>query len=152
VRKRWSLTSQMAVPHQADPNWKTDRVSETLDSHPPIMQLTAREHFNDSTPGGSMQHTSFWETKTAQLVRKFPAFYGTQRFINVFTTVCHNILSWVRQIQYTSPNYIYVTSVLILLSHLHQLLLYRSSTLFYRFVIFSMHATYTIFLMKWYTE
>jgi hypothetical protein len=24
-----------------------------------------------------------------QLVKKFPAFYGTQRFITVFTTTCH---------------------------------------------------------------
>jgi hypothetical protein len=40
----------------------------------------------------------------AQLVEKFPAFYGTQRYTAVFTTACHWSISWARWIQPT-PQY-----------------------------------------------
>jgi len=30
----------------------------------------------------------------AQLAKTFPSFYGTRRFITVFTTACHWTLSW----------------------------------------------------------
>jgi len=32
----------------------------------------------------------------SQLVKKFPAFYGSQRFINAFTRTCHLSLSWAK--------------------------------------------------------
>jgi len=32
----------------------------------------------------------------SQLVKKFPAFYGTRRFITVFTSACHLPVSWAR--------------------------------------------------------
>jgi hypothetical protein len=35
----------------------------------------------------------FGKLIVTQLVKKFPAFYGTQRFITVFTTACHWSLS-----------------------------------------------------------
>ena len=35
----------------------------------------------------------------SQLVKKFPAFYGTQRFITAFTSARHLSLSWARSIQ-----------------------------------------------------
>jgi hypothetical protein len=38
-----------------------------------------------------------------QLVNKFPAFYGTRRFIIMFTTARHWSLSWARWIQFTTP-------------------------------------------------
>jgi len=31
---------------------------------------------------------------SSQLVTKFPAFYGTRRFITAFTSACHLSLSW----------------------------------------------------------
>jgi len=34
-----------------------------------------------------------------RLVKKFPAFYGTRRFIIIFTSACHLSLSWARPIQ-----------------------------------------------------
>jgi len=37
-----------------------------------------------------------------KLDRKFPAFYGTRRFITAFTRVRHCSLSWARWIQSTS--------------------------------------------------
>ena len=38
-----------------------------------------------------------------QLVKKFPAFYGTRRFCTVFTTAHHLSLSWTSAVQCTSP-------------------------------------------------
>jgi len=36
---------------------------------------------------------------SSQLVKKFPAFYGTRRFIITFTRTRHLSLSWARSIQ-----------------------------------------------------
>jgi hypothetical protein len=77
---------------------------------------------------------------TVKPVSKFPASHGTQRFITVFTTICHKILFWARWNRYTSPNLISVTFLLILLPQLYHILLCGSTELFYT-VITSMHAT-----------
>ena len=39
-----------------------------------------------------------------QLVKKFPTFYGTRRFITAITSVCHLSLSWARQIPSIYPH------------------------------------------------
>jgi hypothetical protein len=49
-----------------------------------------------------------------QLVKTFPAFYGTRSFITVFTRVRHWSLFWARWIQSTPPHTIYLKSILIL--------------------------------------
>jgi hypothetical protein len=54
-----------------------------------------------------------------QLVKKFPAFYGTRRFITAFTIARHLSLSWSSPIQSISPHTISWRSILILSSHLH---------------------------------
>jgi len=54
----------------------------------------------------------------SQLVKKFPAFYGTQRFINVFTNVRNRSLSWARSIQSILPHPTSWRSILILSSNL----------------------------------
>jgi hypothetical protein len=41
----------------------------------------------------------------SQLVKKFPTFYGTWRFITAFASACHLSLSWARSIQYMSPSH-----------------------------------------------
>ena len=46
------------------------------------------------------QHTS-WEVIFPQLVKKFPNFYRTSRFVAAFTRVFHFFLSWARWIQST---------------------------------------------------
>ena len=53
-----------------------------------------------------------------QLVKKFPAFHGTRRFITALTRVRHMSLSWVSPIQsiYTHPTY--WRAILILSTHL----------------------------------
>ena len=55
---------------------------------------------------------------SSQLVKKFPAFCGPQRFITAFTSVCHLSLSWASLIP--MPLYfIFWRSIVILSSHLH---------------------------------
>ena len=53
-----------------------------------------------------------------QLVKKFPAFHGTRRFITAFTSVRHLSLSWARPIQSIYPHPTSWRSVLILSTHL----------------------------------
>ena len=55
-----------------------------------------------------------------QLVKKFPAFYGTRRFITALTSVCHLSLSCASPIQSTYPHSTSWRSILILSTHLHQ--------------------------------
>ena len=54
-----------------------------------------------------------------QLVKKFPAFHGTQRLITALTSVCHLSLSWASPIQSIYPHPISWRSILILSTHLH---------------------------------
>jgi hypothetical protein len=51
-------------------------------------------------------------------LKKFPAFYGTRRFITAFTRACHLSLSWARLIQSMLPHPTSRRSILILSSHL----------------------------------
>jgi len=53
-----------------------------------------------------------------QLVKKFPAFHGTRRFITILTSVRHLSLSWASPIQSVYPHPISCRSILILSTHL----------------------------------
>ena len=53
-----------------------------------------------------------------QLVKKFPAFYGTRRSITAFTSACHLSLSWASLIQSKTQHPTSWRSILILSSHL----------------------------------
>jgi len=53
-----------------------------------------------------------------QLVKKFPAFHGTRRFITALTSVRHLSLSWASPIQSTYPHSTSRRSILILSNHL----------------------------------
>ena len=53
-----------------------------------------------------------------QLVKKFPTFHGTQRFITALTSVRHPSLSWASPIQYIYPHPTSWRSSLILSTHL----------------------------------
>ena len=53
-----------------------------------------------------------------QLVKKFPAFHRSQRFITAFTSARHLSLSWASSIQSIPPHPTYWRSILILSSHL----------------------------------
>ena len=54
----------------------------------------------------------------SQLVKKFPAFYGTRKFITEFTSTRHLSLSWASSIQSIRLHPTSITSILILSSHL----------------------------------
>ena len=53
-----------------------------------------------------------------QLVKKFPAFYGTRSFVTTFTSARHLSLSWARLIHSIYPHFTSWISILILSSHL----------------------------------
>ena len=53
-----------------------------------------------------------------RLVKKFPAFYGTRRFITALTSVRHLSLSWANPIQSIYPHPTTWRSILILSTHL----------------------------------
>ena len=55
---------------------------------------------------------------SSQLVKKFPTFYGTLRFITAFTSACHLSLSWATLIQSMPPHPTSWRSIFILSSHL----------------------------------
>jgi hypothetical protein len=65
-----------------------------------------------------MEQSPSWEANLTQLVKKFLAFYGTRMFITVYTAR-HWSLSWARWIQSIPSQPIFLTSGLILSSHLH---------------------------------
>ena len=54
----------------------------------------------------------------SQLVKKFPAFYGTWRFITAFTSACHLSISSARSVQSMPPHPTSGRLILILSSHL----------------------------------
>ena len=54
----------------------------------------------------------------SQLVKKFPTFYGTRKFITAFTTARHLSLSWARSIQSMPAHPTSWISILLLSSHL----------------------------------
>ena len=54
-----------------------------------------------------------------QLVKKFPAFHGTRRFITALTSVRHLSRSWASPIQYIYPHPTSWRSILILSTHLY---------------------------------
>ena len=52
------------------------------------------------------------------LIKKFPTFYGTRRFITAFTSARHLFLFWARSVHWTLPCLLFVRSILTLFSHL----------------------------------
>ena len=54
----------------------------------------------------------------SQLVKKFPAFYATWRFITAFTSAHHLSLSWARSVQSMPPHSTSWRTILIFSSHL----------------------------------
>ena len=53
-----------------------------------------------------------------QLVKKFPAFHGTPKFITALTSVCHLSLTWASPIQSIYPHTTSWRPILILSTHL----------------------------------
>jgi hypothetical protein len=70
----------------------------------------------------SLAHSWSWALFEKLLIvrplKKFPAFYGTQRFITVFTRAIHWYLSWARSIQSIPSHPVSLRPILILFTHL----------------------------------
>jgi hypothetical protein len=67
----------------------------------------------------SMEQSPFWEAdQSSQLVKKFPAFYGTRRLFTVLTSARHPSLPRANSIQSPRPPPASWTSILILSYHL----------------------------------
>jgi hypothetical protein len=60
--------------------------------------------------------------RVPQLIKNYPAFYGTWRFITVSTKACNLSLCWARLIQSKSYHHTYSVYILILYSRLHLVL------------------------------
>jgi hypothetical protein len=69
-----------------------------------------------------MEQSPSWELTGLQLVKKFPTFYGTRKFMTTFTRARHLSLSWASPIPYIPPQSTSWRSNLILSSHLHLVL------------------------------
>ena len=65
-----------------------------------------------------MEQSPSWEAKWFQLVKKFPKFYVTRRFITAFTSARHLSLSWASSILSINPHPTSWISILILSFHL----------------------------------
>ena len=66
----------------------------------------------------SMVQSPSWEATCLQLVKKFPTFHGTRRFITALTGVRHLSLSWASPIQSIYPHPTSWRSILILSTYL----------------------------------
>ena len=66
----------------------------------------------------SMKQVLLVKLSGSQLVKKFPTFYGTRRFITAFTSFHHPSLSWASPILSTCPHPTSCRSILILSTHL----------------------------------
>jgi hypothetical protein len=57
----------------------------------------------------TLSHSGSWallqKPPVVELLKNFPAFYGTRRFITVFTRALHRSLSWARSIQSTPSHF-----------------------------------------------
>ena len=89
----------------------------------------------------------------SQPIKKFPAFYGTRRFITAFTSARHLSLFWARSIQSMPPHPTSWRSISILSSHLYLGLLsclflsgFPTKTL-YAPLLFPIHATWPVHLI-----
>jgi hypothetical protein len=77
-------------------------------------RIRNKENMNNTY---SMEQSPSWEADS-QLVKEFPEFYGTRRFITASTSARHLSLSWASSIQSILPHPTSWRSILILFSHL----------------------------------
>jgi hypothetical protein len=87
------------------PHLKTETVSETLCSYNNGRWTKSKNPviLNKMRIFSSLTHSWSWalleKLPIVQLLKNFPAFYGTRKFITVFTRALHWSLSWARSIQ-----------------------------------------------------
>jgi len=82
-------------------------------------QHITNEMLANTYPPAPMDQNPSWEVTGHSASKETPTFYGTQRFITMFTRAHHWSQSWGRCIQSTHYYPISIRSILILFSHLH---------------------------------
>ena len=88
-----------------------------------------------------------------KLVKWLPAFYGTRRFVTVFTSAQHLFLSWARAIHFMPPHATNWRSILLLYSYLYLRLsschfpLGLPTEILYAPLLFPITATYPVHLI-----
>jgi hypothetical protein len=90
-----------------------------------------------------MELSPSYEAANYAATQNFPAFYGTGKFITVFTRALHQSLSWARSIQPIPSHPISLKYILILSTHLRlDLPLGFHTNILYAVFFSSLHATY----------
>ena len=89
-------------------------------NHPPHLQCRGLKKGRAIPLTYSMEQSPSWEANwlNLQLIKKFPAFYGTRKFITVLTSARHPSLSWANCIQSPQPLPTSSRSISILSSYL----------------------------------
>jgi hypothetical protein len=67
-----------------------------------------------------MDQSPSWEANSRSDSQEVSNFYGTRRFITVFTTARHRSLSWAKWTQFTTSHPTIIRSILILSFHLRK--------------------------------
>ena len=108
----WMLSSTFTITiHKNLTSWRIQTLTKTL-TKPFTLTYLLTYLLTPCSTALLEKLTSF------QLVKKFPAFYRTQRFITTNTSASHLSLSWASSIQSTPPHPTFWGSILILSSHL----------------------------------
>ena len=103
----------------SSPNWRGWSPGKTV--------IAVRHRIHNSLPMKPTQPTNqptLWSTVLSEkltvlyLVKKYPVFYGTHRFITAFTTTSHLSLTWAKAISSMPPHPTSWRSILILSSYL----------------------------------
>jgi hypothetical protein len=82
------------------------------------LKLEGQFHFEPHWLTHSLSWALLEKLSIVQLLKNFPAFYETRRFIIVFTRTLHWFLSWARWIQSIPFHPVSLRSILILIAHL----------------------------------
>ena len=99
--------------------WKSDPI-KTTDKK----SMRPRGIFQDNKSSTHTDTRTIWsrflfkKLTGSELVKKFPVFYGTWRFITAFTSARHLSLTWATSIQSMPSHHTSWRSILILSSHL----------------------------------
>jgi hypothetical protein len=90
----------------------------TINHTPSRIRCLSRVYNKDLKTTHSWSWALLEKPPIVQLLKNFPAFYGTRRFITMFKRALHWPLSWARSIQSILLYPIYLRSILILSTHL----------------------------------
>jgi hypothetical protein len=89
---------------------RADAIGETCGTHGGdqkcVKYLVVRPEIHVGVPNSlsTWSRVLLYKLSVTHMIKKFSSFYGTRRFVTVFTRVLHWTLSWVKWIQST-PSY-----------------------------------------------